>query len=303
MKVLLVCLFLANWQTVRAEESLSAETTHSLDNRGSSIETSTSDAKCSRIISLAPSITELVIALQLADKLVGVSSFDNVLSSDSDLPRVGDLFNVNLETALSLRPSIVLALHEQRHLIKKVESVGIKSVIFNHNTLEGIQQSIEELGTLCHVHQNSDQLLSDLTREMASVKDSLADQKVLIVIGGVQEQLYVSGRDGFFYPLLKHVGLKPAFEQKTVATGALAAEALLSLRPDHILHILPPNRPLPSKEVLKTHWRKFAGVPAVQRESIFVRSEPFFSIPGIHYPKVAKAFVEMFGELNERDPS
>jgi iron complex transport system substrate-binding protein len=69
--------------------------------------------KMPRVISLAPSLTEIAFAIGCADALVGDTAFDDYPAAAKSLPHVGDLVHADLERIAQLQPTIVLALHDQ----------------------------------------------------------------------------------------------------------------------------------------------------------------------------------------------
>ena len=66
--------------------------------------------KTQRIVSLAPSLTELVFAMGAGNRIVGVTRFDNYPPEVSKLPKVGGFIDPNIEAVVELKPDLVLAL-------------------------------------------------------------------------------------------------------------------------------------------------------------------------------------------------
>jgi iron complex transport system substrate-binding protein len=77
-----------------------------------------------RIVSLLPSLTEAVCALQACDRLVGVDRSSNWPGSVAALPRLGGLEDTAIERIVALRPDLVLAPSSSR-AIERLESLGL----------------------------------------------------------------------------------------------------------------------------------------------------------------------------------
>ncbi len=260
---------------------------------------------CRRIVSFSPSLTEIVIALGLKDNLVGVSSYDQILESDISIPAVGDLFSVHTEKIATIKPTVGFILKEQSIVKEKLSDLNIRYELFEHRSVSGIHESISRIAKLCGVSKKGELLNKKLKDEAQSIvkqTTSVAKRdlsRVMVVIGlsesGLKtKKLFISGRDGFFYELLKMLKLEPVYGGLTQGVQALQPEALFTLRPDFIFHVVPPKKKVPERDKLLQLWDDYSELPAVKNKRVFARSETYFSLPGIHYPKVLKAFYETF---------
>ena len=93
-----------------------------------------------RIVSLAPSLTELACALGLEKNLVGVTSFCDRPASIKGKPTVGGPANPSLEAVLNLKPDVVLVDEEGVgvKLATRLQRLGIKTVVFRGSRLDKI---------------------------------------------------------------------------------------------------------------------------------------------------------------------
>ena len=95
------------------------------DDRGVAV---TLPAAPQRVLTLLPSLTELVCELGACDRLVGVDDYSNWPEAVRKLPRVGGLEDARIETIVALRPDVVLAASSSR-AIGRLESLGVKVAI------------------------------------------------------------------------------------------------------------------------------------------------------------------------------
>ena len=100
-----------------------------------------------RIISLSPSNTEIVYALGLDDKLIGVTTYDNYPDAVKDKPKVSEFSNVDVEKIVSLKPDLVLASSIHKNdVVPALEKLGIKVLVIEPGTIDETFKDIELLG-------------------------------------------------------------------------------------------------------------------------------------------------------------
>ena len=108
-------------------------------------------AQCERIVSLAPSVTETLVALGLGDRLVGVSRYDKYPESVRSLTKVGGLLDPNIEAVISLQPSAVIGLREQTEVLARIQSLKLHTLMVVHDTVSSILNSINIIGKFCQI--------------------------------------------------------------------------------------------------------------------------------------------------------
>lgn len=104
-----------------------------------------------RIVSLLPSLTEFVCALDACGRLVGVDDFSNFPASVRALPHVGGLEDARVETIVALKPDLVLAATSSRAL-ERLQSLGLKVLALEPRTLADVQRVLGVLGPLLAAH-------------------------------------------------------------------------------------------------------------------------------------------------------
>jgi iron complex transport system substrate-binding protein len=108
------------------------------------------DQPASRIVSLAPHLTEIVFAAGAGNKLVGVVSYSDYPPAALDLPVIGSYNNINYEALVALQPNLVLVWNSGNgpELSERLESLGLTVFISEPKRLPDIARSIKNLGTL-----------------------------------------------------------------------------------------------------------------------------------------------------------
>jgi iron complex transport system substrate-binding protein len=103
-----------------------------------------------RIVSLLPSLTEMVCELHACDRLVGVDSYSNWPGAVQKLPHVGGLEDANIEVIVSLRPDVVLLSASSRALAR-LEGLGLKVVALEPKTQADVQRVLGQVGQVLQV--------------------------------------------------------------------------------------------------------------------------------------------------------
>jgi iron complex transport system substrate-binding protein len=125
-----------------------------------------------RIISLSPSNTEIVYALGLEDKLVGVTSYDNYPEAAKDKPEVSDYSTVDIEKVVSYQPDLILAsnIHE-KDTTPAFEKLGITVLTVEPRTVDNMFSDMLLLGRICGRGQQATNLVSGLNNRIKAVTD------------------------------------------------------------------------------------------------------------------------------------
>jgi iron complex transport system substrate-binding protein len=254
--------------------------------------------RCTRIVSFAPSVTEVLFDLGLGDRVVGVTRFCRYPADAQKLPHVGGLYDISLEQVLSLKPTDVFMLKENSASVRSLDALGIRSSVLDHSRVSGIKASYEHIGRVCGVETLVQQRLAELDRHEQQMSQrcqggtsKAKTRKTMVVVGRVREGsatsgIYISGRDGFYSDVLRIVGCENVNTQPTVAVPTLSAEGILKLAPEVIVEIVNQDDQR-APESFEAFWGTFSKVPAVQSHSVFMIKDDFASIPGPRYIQLA----------------
>ena len=116
-----------------------------------------------RIVSLAPSNTEILYALDLDDRVVGVTDYCNYPPEAADKPRVGGYSTVNIEKVIAAEPDLVLAaLGNTEDVVNRLRSLGLTVVSLNPLTVEDVLHDIELLGVVTGQEEEASTLVGEL---------------------------------------------------------------------------------------------------------------------------------------------
>ena len=192
-------------------------------------------AEVKRVVTLAPSLTELVLALGAGERLVGVTRFDDD-PRVAKLPRVGGYNDPEPETVLRLAPDLVLAqpAPENRGPVEALGRLGVPIDAYKLGTLAQIDAALRTVGARLGLAERAEALADELRvhREAVRARAPAAGTRALLVFG--LEPLVVAGRGSFAGELLETTGAKNAIDQSAPFVR-LSAEAAVAARPDRII--------------------------------------------------------------------
>lgn len=121
-----------------------------------------------RIVSHVPSITEVLFALGLGDRVVGVSDYCDYPAEAKLKPSVGNYWDPSIENIVALEPDLVLT-NGQAESIKQLDSLGIKYMVIYPEDIEEILGSIELLGEVTGTEKEAAAVVSDMRARIEQV--------------------------------------------------------------------------------------------------------------------------------------
>ena len=132
-----------------------------------------------RIVSLSPSITEIVYALKKGDALVATSDFSLYPKEAQSLSIIGSYSSPHLEKIIALSPTLVVAQEFNQEILEQLKRFGIKILILKLQTIEDIKSSISKLAT--ELHADSKTLTDEIDDAIKNAPKSKTPHKVMIV--------------------------------------------------------------------------------------------------------------------------
>ena len=191
-----------------------------------------------RIVSLAPSNTEIVCALDACDRLVGVTDFDNFPTEVVDLPKVVVQTQVDLERLVAAEPDLVLAAGNEltpSSVIERLEDLGVPVLVLYPESLDEVYADIELVGDAIDRRAEANELVDGLRVRVAAVEDAVAGVSAPLTLYEVfhaEGTTYTAGEGSFLASLLALAGAEPVTGD---AEGVMGAEELAAADPELIL--------------------------------------------------------------------
>ena len=264
--------------------------------------TNSLDGPPQRIVSLVPSVTEMIFAVGDSNRLVGVSSYDRFPPEVSRITRVGGLLDPNVEAILALKPDFVIAYHTQTELKQRLDRVGIAYYAYEHRTLADITMTIRAIGARIGSAARAETLAGDIERAIAMIRTSastLPHPRTMLVFGRDPSSLRnvnASGGYGFLHDMLEAAGGDDVFGDVKQESVQASTEMILARRPEVIIE-------LRYGEAMKTAdaarelraWDALGSIPAVKNRRVYMLTGDEFVVPG---PRVVYAIRQLARTLH-----
>jgi iron complex transport system substrate-binding protein len=135
-------------------------------------------APSQRIVTLAPSLTEIAYAVDCGPQLVADTTYDDFPAAARSLPHVADLVNVDLERLSALRPTKVLALHDQEREAAPIAArLHIDVMYLPNRNIDDIFADIQRVGQVCATSPSAVRLSRTMHARIAAVAKKAAQYR------------------------------------------------------------------------------------------------------------------------------
>lgn len=189
-----------------------------------------------RIISLSPSITEIVYALGAGENLVGTSEYSLYPKEVQRVQIIGGSNNPNIEKIISLAPTLVVGQTFSIDTLEKLKKFHIKTLMLNLQTIEDIKSSIFKLSN--ELKTNPHAIIQTIDDALKNAPKSKTPHAVMIVYGlheDLRSGIYIAGNEIFFNDIILACGNTNAYTDKTTQQPVLSYENVIALNPDQII--------------------------------------------------------------------
>lgn len=246
----------------------------------------TIDRKPERVVCAAPSTTKFLQYLGLEDRIVAVTNWDNF-----EAERIGDLFPLNLEKILSLKPDVVFTFGGfQLPEVPKLEQQGLTAVVLNANTIQQILNDLVLVGTIMGVPEKAKKLANDLQEYYLTVAKKAynvpLDRRVKVVYlmdipGPDVREVWTCGQGSYLNELITLAGGANIAAAFTGPNGFLpiSLEYIVSENPDVLIVAnYTPGAEEQIKEKISNH-PMLKSLKAVKNKRIYVYDGYMLSLP------------------------
>jgi iron complex transport system substrate-binding protein len=196
-------------------------------------------AEPERIVSLAPSNTEIVCALDACDRLVGVTDFDDYPAEVAEIPDVVIAARVDTELVVEADPDLILAAGNEltsSAVIEELAGLGYPVLVIYPESLDEILDNIELVGIGINAADAAAALTEHLAERIAEVEAAVAGvppPRTFYEVGLFEGAIYTAGADSFLAGLIETAGGNPITGDSL--TTAIALEDLVVADPELIL--------------------------------------------------------------------
>ncbi len=233
-----------------------------------------------RIVSLAPNITEILFALGLGDRIVGVTKHCNYPAAALTKTSVGSYIDLNIEKILALNPDLVIATADgnEKGSVERLAVFKIPVLVTNPKNLGEVFETIETIGRITKQSHRAETMVRSLKQRADRVIQAclpLSRPRVFLQIN--EHPLITVGQGTFHNNLIKLAGGINISGNDTIKYPKYSLEQVLRSKPD-VLLITTMERGVMA-ERKKERWRQWAQLPAVKQDRIYILNSDLLDRP------------------------
>ena len=224
-----------------------------------------------RLISVAPSVTEVLFALGLGEKVVGVSTYCNYPPEALKKEKVGGYITPSLEKIIALRPDLVIGTADGnlKSFVDKLSGLGIPIYISNPRSVSEVITAIRHIGEVTFSQSATQKVVDSMKRKMETVREKVQGRprpRVLHVLA--YDPLISSGKGTFVDDLIRFAGGINIAENAEGKHPRYSMEEVIAQDPEVIiLSSMKSKDPLADQ---RQWWERWKEISAVRFGRIYV---------------------------------
>ena len=235
-----------------------------------------------RVVSLAPSITEIIFALGEEHRLKGATRFSDFPPEAISLPKVGSYVQLDLERIVVLKPDLCIAIKDgnPRQTVVRLESLGVPVYVVDPRNLEAVTETIIEIGDLLNAIENAEDLVNNMRLRINRVKsevEKISHRPDVFFQIGISPIVSV-GTNTFIHELIVLAGGNNLAEGP-IPYPRFSREQVLSLAPEVFIITSMARRRGEVFERVKIEWSRWSEMPAIKNRRIFLVDSNLFDRP------------------------
>jgi iron complex transport system substrate-binding protein len=232
-----------------------------------------------RIISLAPNMTEILFALGLGDRIVGVSNFCDVPEEANKKPKVGGMSNPSLEAVVSLKPDMVVMTTDgnPREFEERLRALGIRTYVSTARRVADLPRAIRETGAAMGVSRRAEKFVEETEAGLRKFSQSparSARKKVLFIVW--PEPLIVAGPGTVIDDAIALAGAGNVASKSKSEYPKYSLEAILRDPPDVI--VVGKGMQSGIRDLTEGVLRRLQILPAVKEHRVFYVSDDLYRL-------------------------
>jgi iron complex transport system substrate-binding protein len=256
-----------------------------------------------RIVSTAPSITELLYALGLGDRIVGVDRFSRYPAEALRKPKIGDYMNPNLETIASFRPDLGIIPTNPVKLAERMTVLRLNVLELDQESIAKLYESFQLVGKATGSMAQATKLSATVRDQLEAVRTRAAPLKktrMMFVVGRTPNRLdglIVVGQASYLNEIIALAGGENVFRDAVASYPEVSLEEVLSRNPDVIVDMGDMADTVGVTEEHKREvvslWKRLSSVAAVKQNRVYAVASDVYVVPGPRVVNAAREFLQM----------
>lgn len=242
-----------------------------------------------RVVSLAPSLTEIMLELEARDLLVGVLDGGERPPAVAQLPSVGRYGQLELESLLALQPDLVLLWPDSISSAQRqqLQRLGIPLLVTEPRTLANLAEQFADIGTRIGRVEQGHKLQRAFTAGLVRLSQRYRREQPLRLFYQVWDvPLYTIGGEQIISDALAVCGAENIFSELSLPAPQVSVEAVLERNPEVILA---------GVQTQLDAWHIWPGVAAVERDQLWLVPDNGLERPSFQMLGAIEALCQVLG--------
>ncbi len=224
-----------------------------------------------KIVSLAPSITEILFALGLNEEIAAVTDFCDYPGAVLTKPKIGGFVNPDVERIVSLRPDLIIGIRDGNRMdtVHRLNDFGFPVYLIDPRGFDGVMLTIKNIGEIVGRQDEGRRISRNMLikkKETMALSQSLSKPKVFFQVGDAP--VVTVGRETLADDLIRLAGGRSISENESMSYPLYSIETILSKAPEII--IISSMESSKNYSNLVKKWQNWTTIPAVKMNAIHV---------------------------------
>lgn len=223
-------------------------------------------ARITKIVSLAPHLTELAFVAGAGDRIVGTVEYSDQPAAARAIPRIGNAFLLDFERLLALSPDVVLAWDTgtPKQTIERIRELGLRVEVFSTQRIQDVAAELRRLGTLAGTEHIAERAARRYEEEVKALRAEYRERRSITVFVQINDRpLYTVNREQIISEIVSLCGGSNVFAELSDLAPTIGEEAVIAANPDAILST---DDSVPSP---MSRWARWSNLTAVRANNVF----------------------------------
>ncbi|MDY0965600.1 cobalamin-binding protein [Massilia sp. CFBP9026] len=250
-----------------------------------------------RVVSMAPSVTELLFAAGGGNQIVGAVNYSDYPEAAKRIPRIGSNREIDMELLISLKPDLIVAWrhNSSERQIEMVRRLGIPVFQSDPQTLDGIPDAVLRLGQLLGTDAAAKATATQLREQLAGLRAKYANRSTVRTFYQVWDKpLYTLSGKHILTDAMKLCGGENIFDKLTVTAPIVSIESVLQANPEAIIATAEKN--YGGVEL----WKPYGTLAAVRSNNLFTLDGHLLNRAGPRMVQGTAAMCEVLEQARQR---
>ena len=250
-----------------------------------------------RVITLAPNLTEMIYYIGAEKYLVGNTTFCNYPPAARKITKVGDLLSTNFEKILTLKPDLIFITVEgnTKDMYDKFKELGLKIFVSNPRNYAGIRKTLLDFGKIFGEENETRKKAAEWDSTINHIRTESAKEPLKTAMYIVDlRPVMLAGKNTFLNQYLELCGLKNIAEDSPLNYPVFSREEILERNPDYIIY---PTDGTDNENTIKDAYPEWKNLSAVKNGNIIFVDRDMYSRPG---PRFVDAVKDLYLKIHHR---